>query len=167
MCPHEGRDLQNGQCSTHGPPNQQKPKHRWPHRTQSLRKPLGSSTTQKSANSSERPCRRRINPIGKRHLHDVHVVTLECSSQCRNPHLDDVDVGGDVPGVPQERPLRLEVARDVTGLLQRSLQPVQALLARLPCRLRRMQPPAQLLLQVIGLRAAGGNTLNVSLEALP
>ena len=95
------------------------------------------------------------------------MVTLECSSQCRKPHLDDVDVGGDVPGVPQERPLRLEVARDVTGLLQRSLQPVQALLARLPCRLRRMQPPAQLLLQVIGLRAAGGNTLNVSLEALP
>ncbi len=72
-----------------------------------------------------------------------------------------------MPGVPQECALRLEVTRDITSLLQRSLQPVEALLARLPCRLRRMQPPAQLLLQVIGLRAAGGNTLNVSLEALP
>ena len=48
----------------------------------------------------------------------------------------------------------LQAARDVAGLLQRGAQPVQSLLARRPRRLRRLQPPPQLLLQVARLRPA-------------
>ena len=69
-------------------------------------------------------------------------------------HLDDVDVGGEAAALGGERAVLLQAARDVSRLPQRVLQPIQALLARGPRRLRRRLPPDQLLLQVARLGPA-------------
>lgn len=70
------------------------------------------------------------------------------------PYLHEVDCLGDSVLVLQQVPVAAQAQEHLLGVGHGQLQPLQALLAGLPCALRGRLPHDQLLLQVLSLGAA-------------